>query len=225
MAGAQALELEDRTHQRDGPRICLLDRSRIRRDDGDARVARGPLRFVPRSPAFHARSIRRPRAPRRVGRDGRRPGCRSIAIACGRVPVHWIAGTSELFVGVLTSPTFSAISGLARTTFPPNRPALARSPSRVRITPRREGRTARGGPRPVRPRLDHDNKALRQQNLENLQAAAAKLESGKMFEAPSRASAPRTDRHVSGKNRGDEDGEGDAICRRKSNLSRLMIRI
>jgi hypothetical protein len=37
--------------------------------------------------------------------------------------------------------------------------------------------------RPARPRINHDDRALRQPKLENLQAAVLKLESGKTFDA------------------------------------------
>jgi hypothetical protein len=48
------------------------------------------------------------------------------------------------------------------------------------------------------------------QKLENLQLAAEKLESGKTFEAPARASVPPSNCQVFVKNSADRDEEGDA---------------
>jgi hypothetical protein len=64
--------------------------------------------------------------------------------------------------------------------------------------------------RDPRPRLDYHDRALRQPELENLQAAAARLESGKSFDAPPRADESPTECQVFVKNLGEDDIEDRA---------------
>ena len=57
---------------------------------------------------------------------------------------------------------WTALTPECQRAVPAHQPALARPAARVRITPGREGRPAGAGARPARPRVDHDDRALRQ---------------------------------------------------------------